>query len=168
MSFTNNPKVTLALLRESYPLAFGLPTQPLKIGVRDELVAALGLDAADAKRLGKALQYYCGGGWYLSSIADGKQRLALDGTPCGAPTDDQVAAAKLALAERQVRTNAKRFAEALEADQQRDAERAAKRKPGLRAVVKRAPVVTIKPARLRTPLTLRKAATREPGRAELR
>lgn len=165
--FTNNPKLTIGKLRESYPLAFGLPTQPLKIGVRDDLVAALGLDAADAKRLAKALQWYCRGAWYQQAIADGRQRLALDGTPCGAPTDDQVAAAKLALAERRASIDAKRFAEALEADKLRDAERA-KPKPKRLAVVKRAPVVTIKPAKLRTTLTLRKAAPREPGRAESR
>jgi sRNA-binding protein len=52
MTFTNNIKATIAKLRELFPVAFGLPTQPLKIGVRDDLVAALALDDAEASDQG--------------------------------------------------------------------------------------------------------------------
>ncbi len=128
----------LAYLHARFPAAFPVSTaalRPLAIGTREALCALLAADPeADAKAAGWALLRWCLRRTYLQAIAEGRPRVALDGSDAGAvePAHREAAAARLAEQE------AARAA-AREAATQAQRDKRKQRKPG--AAPKPAPAV---------------------------
>lgn len=63
--------------------------RPLKIGIRDEIQAALG-DTVTPRDLGFALQVYCTNPRYRSRLVAGATRIDLGGGPAGIVTETEV------------------------------------------------------------------------------
>lgn len=94
---------TLRLMVEKFPAVFvqGGP-RPLKIGIRDDLLAAL---PETPPFLGIAIGFYCNSRAYLEACVAGVPRVDLGGNPCGTVTPAEAAHAieKLAkLAKRRI------------------------------------------------------------------
>jgi ProP effector len=72
-------------------------SQPLKIGVYGDVLAALG-EAVRPRDLQSALRFYTSNRSYLRALSAGSYRIDLDGKPAGTvtPEDEAVAKAKLA------------------------------------------------------------------------
>jgi ProP effector len=86
---------TIALLAARFPACFALDhrrRRPLKIGIYEELRAALG-DDIDQPALRTALRHYTAAPGYLRSLTEGAARLGLDGAPAGTVGADQAARA---------------------------------------------------------------------------
>jgi ProP effector len=64
--------------------------RPLKIGIRDDLVARGIIQPDEAKAIG----VYTGRRMYQQALAEGGARFDLDGNECGAVSDEQAAVAK--------------------------------------------------------------------------
>ncbi|MBT0587125.1 RNA chaperone ProQ [Alteromonas oceanisediminis] len=78
-----NSKEVIAFLAESYPQCFTLsgPAKPLKIGIFQELAAALEEEPRVSKTLLRAsLRHYTNSWRYLESITAGAHRVGLDGS----------------------------------------------------------------------------------------
>ena len=89
---------TLLMLRQRFPAAFArldlTRRQPLKIGIRNDIIAAVPEIAAT--EIGLALKIYAGHVSYLSQCVEGAARIDLDGEPAGVVTATEAAyAAKL-------------------------------------------------------------------------
>jgi ProQ/FINO family len=82
---------TLLVLRERFPATFARlnarARPPLKIGIRDELFAAL--PEIDAIEIARALRFYVCGAAYVKSCVEGAQRIGLDGQVAGVVAADE-------------------------------------------------------------------------------
>jgi ProP effector len=83
---------TIATLAELFPACFflGRYRKPLKVGIHDEVLAALAgsgrrsaLAGATAKQVGLALKIYASNGGYLRCIREGAERVGLGGEVTG-------------------------------------------------------------------------------------
>lgn len=94
---------TIALLAATWPATFSIyerKRRPLKIGIRDEILAAIG-GTIELEELTAALRRYTGNTCYLRAMfigAPGIPRIGLDGQPCGEVTPEQAATAAARLA----------------------------------------------------------------------
>jgi ProP effector len=85
---------TIAVLCERFPLAFmpsGAPKIPLKIGIREDIIAACPDLPPD--QIAIAMRDYCSGPRYLFSQVTDAVRVGLDGVVVGSVTNDQEDAA---------------------------------------------------------------------------
>ncbi len=79
----------VALLRVHFPLCFksGLESVPLKVGIHDDLVRALGgredITVDDKACMVSSLSYYVNSFAYHQKIKEGAQRIDLEGNPAG-------------------------------------------------------------------------------------
>lgn len=100
MAFDANPLIDR--LCEAFPECFNrLAPKPLKIGIRDEVIALAGVHPAlmDVSRvqLRRTMAFYASWLAYRKAVAAGGPRYGLDGQPVGEVTPDQQAFAKTAL-----------------------------------------------------------------------
>ena len=100
MTFDANPFIDR--LCEAFPECFNrLAPKPLKIGIRDEVIALAGVHPAlmDVSRvqLRRTMAFYASWLAYRKAVAAGGPRYGLDGQPVGEVTPDQQAFAKTAL-----------------------------------------------------------------------
>lgn len=95
---------TIALLAEQFPktfFVFQARRLPLKLGIREDIIAILG-DAIEPKMLGQALKYYTHNYAYRLSQKVGRPRIDLDGEPSGSVSEeDALGAAKCVAFERE-------------------------------------------------------------------
>jgi sRNA-binding protein len=87
-----NIAAVLELLAETWPAAFSIyeaRRRPLKIGIRDEILAALD-GAVTPAELGLALRCYVSNRVYRSRLVADAVRIGLDGEPTGIVTVDQI------------------------------------------------------------------------------
>ncbi|MGN6496607.1 MAG: ProQ/FINO family protein [Tsuneonella sp.] len=78
-------KAVLSAMKARHPGAFPTPPRPLKVGIREDLIAAGWTDA----EVGTALSYYLRTRAYLQcTYAEGQFRVGLDGMPV-APVQDR-------------------------------------------------------------------------------
>jgi ProP effector len=87
---------TLAALAEFYPVAFGLPRKPLKIGVHLDLIERAPVTPPETR---EALRRYCCWFSYLGAMVAGADRIDLDDIVCGTVTASEAEHAKLKLDE---------------------------------------------------------------------
>jgi len=87
-------RAIVAILCQRWPKCFDLKNRrPLKIGIAQDLVRALG-DAVSGPELKGALNLYCGDLGYLSTLRAGTSRLDLQGNEVGiVSSDDELRAA---------------------------------------------------------------------------
>jgi ProP effector len=127
-------RAILGLLAEQYPRAFTFPPKLLKVGIRDDLITAVGGSLAKRDVVG-ALKIYCHSVSYVKLQVEGAVRVDLDGSPSGAVTADEAAAAREDLSRRGASWKEKKLA----AEWQRAwAKRAAQKKEVGPAQAKRA------------------------------
>jgi ProP effector len=97
--------VVIELLAEQFPKCFAVYEQrrrPLKIGIYNELLAAL--DGAVTKReLHTALGVYTSNPAYLRALVAGAVRIDLNGVPAGTVTQDEAEHAKQRLIARRLK-----------------------------------------------------------------
>ena len=94
-------------LSELWPQCFSVyerRRKPLKVGVRDDLVAY----GYDVRVIGAALRYYTASSGYLYTLKPGAMRVDLDGKPAGVVGDNEAAFAKEQLVKRRERQEARR------------------------------------------------------------
>jgi sRNA-binding protein len=90
---------TIATLTELFPgCFFNRRRKPLKVGIHDEVLAAL--PGATAKQVGLALTIYTSNSGYLHCITEGAPRVGLDGEVTGHVTAAEAENAKRRLAQR--------------------------------------------------------------------
>ncbi len=90
---------TIATLAELFPDCFSIRRRkPLKVGIHDEVLAAL--PGATAKQVGLALTIYTSNNGYLHCITEGAPRVGLDGEVTGHVTTAEAENAKQRLAQR--------------------------------------------------------------------
>ena len=93
---------TIELLCERFPQAFFQFERrrvPLKIGIREDILAVLG-DAIDRPLLGLALRFYTGNLSYRRAQKAGIPRIDLDGNACGTVSEADAASAARDVASR--------------------------------------------------------------------
>lgn len=110
MRRTSNQKTAavLELLAEAWPACFSIyegRRKPLKIGVRDDILARVA-GAIRPRELSRALSVYCASPGYLRSFKVGAERVDLDGNPTSIITVEEAAHATAKLARRRKRTAA--------------------------------------------------------------
>jgi ProP effector len=116
---------TIELLAETYPQCFSVfekRRRPLKIGIRDDLIAALA-GAITPKEAALALAIYCGNWCYLKACREGAPRIDLNGNVVGTVDADAANNAKQRL--EQQRNRRKRQLDAI-AQAEAEAERKAR------------------------------------------
>ena len=94
----------ITLLAERFPACFAIferRRRPLKVGINQDIIAAVGL-APD--ELGRALRRYTQADGYLAKLRAGAARIALDGQAAGAVTEDEAKAAAALLAKRKAQS----------------------------------------------------------------
>ena len=82
----------IELLAERWPACFFVYEQhrrPLKIGIRDDILAALDEIAVSKRGLRRAMRSYVGNEVYCSRLVVGAVRIDLDGQPAGIVTREQ-------------------------------------------------------------------------------
>jgi ProP effector len=82
----------LELLAEMWPAAFSIyenRRRPLKVGIREEILAALD-GAVTAAELSLALRVYVSNRVYRARLVAGAVRIGLDGQPAGVVTPEQI------------------------------------------------------------------------------
>jgi ProP effector len=87
-----NIQAVLELLAETWPAVFSIYEDrryPLKIGIRDEILAALD-GAITAPELSLALRCYVANKVYRSRLTAGAVRIGLDGQPAGIVKPEQI------------------------------------------------------------------------------
>src|SRR5262245_15910366 len=100
----------IALLSERWPQCFSVyeaRRKPLKIGIRDDIIAALA-GAFPAEALCLALRFYTHNMVYLKHLLAGAWRYDLDGKPTGAVTKHEEQHARNLLATRLKKATARR------------------------------------------------------------
>lgn len=78
-------------LAEAFPQAFFIyeaRRRPLKVGIRDDILAALD-GAMDARELAIVLRFYSSNRGYLRACRAGAPRIDLEGNPAGAVTAEE-------------------------------------------------------------------------------
>jgi len=89
--YQDNTKAVLELLCERFPKTFFLferRRRPLKLGIRDDIIAALG-DAIEPKLLGAALRRYTTNLFYLRAQQQGASRIDLTGNVAGEVSEEE-------------------------------------------------------------------------------
>jgi sRNA-binding protein len=76
----------LNTLAERFPLCFTYPRKPLKCGIKNDIVEAVG-DTLTATDIGTALACYTGSSAYLKAVIARRPRVDLNGNQCDKPTD---------------------------------------------------------------------------------
>jgi ProP effector len=90
---------TIELLCNRFPQTFSRRgPQPLKVGIYDDALAALG-GAVQPRDLKPGLRAYTSNARYLGALSAGACRVGLDGKPAGTVTPEDEAVAKARLAE---------------------------------------------------------------------
>ena len=82
----------IELLAERWPACFFVYEQhrrPLKIGIRDDILAAIDEIAVSKRGLRRAMRSYVGNEVYCSRLVVGAERIGLDGQPAGIVTREQ-------------------------------------------------------------------------------
>jgi sRNA-binding protein len=123
-------KKTLAVvefLRAKWPLCFTTDPAPLKIGIQNDILAALELNKRQKNSVGNALSYLTRSTAYLKAVESGAARIDLDGNSTGEPTPEHREAARVKREAAYDQYRTKRLAEALPLDRERESVRAAKR-----------------------------------------
>jgi len=103
-------KLMLDILVMRFPKAFfplGQDCKPLKIGVRDDLIA-LG-EGIDTKRISHFFRAYCKAGRYLCALKAAAQRVDLDGRPVGEVTAEEAESAVKELRDLKARRTAQKL-----------------------------------------------------------
>jgi sRNA-binding protein len=97
---------TIVALAELFPQCFVVfqgSRKPLKIGIREDLIAAMA-GAVSGKEAGLALAIYCGNHGYLKAcIKVGTPRIDLAGNVCGSVSAEEAANAKQRLAQQRAK-----------------------------------------------------------------
>lgn len=86
-----NVLAVIELLAERFPQCFAvyeLRRRPLKVGIRDDIVAAIN-GAIEPRWLNRALSFYTHNVGYLHSLRAGAVRIDLDGNAAGEVTEEQ-------------------------------------------------------------------------------
>ena len=102
----------ITLLSERFPACFAVVEarrRPLKIGIHNDIIAAVGV-APD--ELGRALKRYTQADGYCAKLKAGAARIDLDGHAAGVVTEDEAKAAAASLAKRKARREARKRAAA--------------------------------------------------------
>ena len=105
---TNKPNPahdTIVVLADLFPACFSVLQQrrkPLKVGIRDDVLAALN-GAITAKEAGFALKIYTSNSGYLKACKAGAPRVGLGGEITGHVTAEEAANAKQRLAQRRAK-----------------------------------------------------------------
>jgi sRNA-binding protein len=82
---TADAEAAIVLLAELFPRAFAvyeLRRRPLKLGIRDNIIARIG-DVITPRELAQAMRLYCRNTGYLQAVARGDARVDLDGNAVG-------------------------------------------------------------------------------------
>jgi ProP effector len=93
---------TITALADLYPACFAVfqeRRKPLKVGLREEVIAALA-GAATPKEIALALRMYCGNVGYLKACIEGAERVGLDGKASGQVSAEEADHAKQRLQQR--------------------------------------------------------------------
>jgi ProP effector len=101
----NKPNPTIVVLADLFPACFSVLQQrrkPLKVGIRDDVLAALN-GAITAKEAGFALKIYTSNHHYLTACKEGAPRVGLNGEAAGHVTADEANNAKQRLVQRRVK-----------------------------------------------------------------
>jgi sRNA-binding protein len=88
---TRPAEILITMFAERWPACFHVyekRRRPLAIGIHKEIIAALD-GVADKTAIENALAFYVGNFSYLGKIKAGRERIALDGKPAGAVTDEE-------------------------------------------------------------------------------
>ena len=104
----------IELLCERFPRAFfqfERKRVPLKVGIRDDIIAAIG-DAIDHQLLGMALRYYTSNFCYRRTQKAGVARIDLDGNACGVVSEADAMSATKDVASRKAALEARRRSQA--------------------------------------------------------
>lgn len=83
-------------LRETFPLLFSSDMKPLKVGIRQDIVAANKEGLPEEKWIDCAIRYYVHAYAYLRLIKPGAIRFNLEGMPDGEVSEEDAAHAKQA------------------------------------------------------------------------
>ena len=81
-----------AVLRQRWPAVFCTPRVPLRIGIREDILALAGEDI-DPVELSAFLRWWVRRLDYADAVAHGEDRRDLDGNPAGCPDENQIRAA---------------------------------------------------------------------------
>ena len=101
---TEDISAVIALLAERWPKVFSVyeaRRRPLKIGIHNDLLMALG-GAITPSELGVALRIYCNNRVYLGQLRTGAARIDLNGNPAGVVTAEEVEHVKARFAKAQI------------------------------------------------------------------
>ena len=100
----------IELLADRFPQSFAVweaRRRPLAIGIREQIIAAVG-GAMERRELSGALGFYCRATGYLVALQRGDRRVNLDGSPADLVTPEHAQGAADELARRFERTRAAR------------------------------------------------------------
>jgi ProP effector len=100
----------IELLAETFPNAFAVwerRRRPLKVGIHDDILVKLGGTIAP-QELSIALCFYTANAGYLTALRTGTPRVDLDGSPAGTVTESESDFAKVKLAKRRTKWQARR------------------------------------------------------------
>jgi ProP effector len=101
---------TIAALADLYPACFAVfqeRRKPLKVGVRDDVIAALNGAITD-KEVSRALRWYCGNSGYLKACVEGAPRIDLNGEAVGTVTAEEADNARARLAQQHAKQRTRR------------------------------------------------------------
>jgi ProP effector len=105
---------TITALADLYPACFAVfqeRRKPLKVGIREEVIAALA-GAAAPKEIALALRFYTANIWYLKACVEGAPRIGLDGNAAGSVSAEEADHAKQRLEQQRARRERHRQAAA--------------------------------------------------------
>ena len=105
MNAAKRATITTVLLAERFPKCFAIydaRRQPLKIRIRDDLIAALD-GAITPQELLSALRFYTGNLGYLRNLRVGASRVDLNGEACGGVSESEAQHAKTLLLTRRAK-----------------------------------------------------------------
>jgi ProP effector len=101
---------TITALADLYPACFAVfqeRRKPLKLGIRDEIIAALA-GAATPQEIARALRRYCGNVGYLKASVEGASRIGLNGEVVGQVSAEEASNARQRLQQLQKRQQRRR------------------------------------------------------------
>jgi ProP effector len=104
---------TITALADLYPACFAVfqeRRKPLKVGIREEVIAALA-GAASPKEIALALRMYCGNIGYLKACVEGAPRIGLNGEAVGTVSAAEADNAKQRLEQQRARRHRQAAAE---------------------------------------------------------
>jgi ProP effector len=95
-------QAAITVLADLFPACFAVfqeRRKPLKLGIREEVIAALA-GAAAPKEIALALRFYTSNTWYLRACIEGAERVGLDGKASGQVSAEEADNAKQRLQQR--------------------------------------------------------------------